>query len=81
VSNYQVVHIDSVPMDQAVKTIVVDCPPNTLVFGGGEAESSSQIDLQDSEPVGNHRGWMITASIAHPNAGVFIAGDAICGDA
>jgi hypothetical protein len=81
VSNYQVVHIDSVPMDQTVKTLTVPCPANTLVLGGGEARSSSLIDLQDSEPTGDHRGWMVVASIAHADANAFIAGDAICGNA
>ena len=78
-SNYQVVHVDSVPMDQTLKEITVDCPPGTAVFGGGEAKSSDLIDIQDSEPAFGNRGWTVTASIARANAGVFIAADAICG--
>jgi Collagen triple helix repeat (20 copies) len=49
-SNYQVVHVDSVPMDQTLKEITVDCPPGTAVLGGGEAKSSDLIDIQNSEP-------------------------------
>ena len=80
-SGYQLVHVDSVPMDQTVKTITVDCPPGTLVLGGGQAKSSDLIDIQDSEPSLDHRSWTVTASIARANAGVFIAADAICGNA
>jgi Collagen triple helix repeat (20 copies) len=81
VSGYQVVHVDSVPMDQVVKTITLACPPNTLVLGGGQAKSSSLIDIQDAEPSFDHRSWTVTASIARANAGAFIAADAICGNA
>jgi Collagen triple helix repeat (20 copies) len=78
-SNYQVVHVDSVPMDQTVKGVTVNCPPGTAVFGGGEATSSDLISIEDSEPAFGNRGWTVTASIARANAGVFIAADAICG--
>ncbi len=80
-SGYQVVHVDSVPMDQTLKTITLDCPPDTLVLGGGQAKSSDLIDIQDAEPSGDHRSWTVTASIARANTGVFIAADAICGNA
>jgi len=49
-SNYQVVHVDSVPMDQTVKTLVVSCPAGTLILGGGEAKSSTLIDFAAAEP-------------------------------
>jgi len=81
VSGYQVVHVDSVPMDQTLKTITLNCPPNTLVLGGGQAKSSDLIDIQDAEPSLDHRSWTVTASIARANAGVFLAADAICGNA
>jgi len=80
-SNYQVVHIDSVPMDQTVKTLVVSCPAGTLILGGGEAKSSTLIDFAAAEPGNDHRSWTVTATIARANAGAFIAGDAICGEA
>jgi hypothetical protein len=78
-SNYQVEHVDSVPMDQTVKTITLPCPPNTLVLGGGEAKSSDLIDFLETHPSGDSRSWIVVASIARANAGVFIAADAICG--
>lgn len=78
-SNYQVVHLDSVPMDQTIKEVTVDCPPGTAVFGGGEAKSSDLIGIEDSEPAFGNRGWTVTATIARANPGVFIAADAICG--
>jgi hypothetical protein len=78
-SNYQVVHIDSIPMDQSLKTIAVTCPQGTLILGGGEAKSSNAIDIQDAEPGIDHRSWTITATTARPSASTFIAADAICG--
>jgi hypothetical protein len=78
-SNYQVVHIDSIAMDQTVKTITLSCPANTLVLGGGEAKSSDLIDFQETHPSGDSRSWIVVASIARANAGVFVAADAICG--
>ena len=77
--HYQVVHVDSVPMDQTVKKITVRCPPNTVVLGGGEAKSSSLIDINDAEPSGFDDSWTVAASIARANPNVFIAADAICG--
>jgi hypothetical protein len=74
-----VVHIDSVAMDQTVKTITLDCPANMLVLGGGEAKSSDLINIQDSEPSGPSA-WTVTATIAKANAGALIAADAICGE-
>ena len=78
-SNYQIVHVDSVPMDQTLKTITLDCPPGTLVLGGGEAKSSTLIDIQDARPSGGPSGWTVTASIPKADASAFIAADAICG--
>lgn len=78
-SNYQVVHVDSIPMDQTVKEITVNCPPGTNVLGGGEAKSSDLIEIESSEPAFGNRGWTVDATIAHANAGAFIAADAICG--
>jgi Collagen triple helix repeat (20 copies) len=77
--SYQVAHVDSVAMDQTVKTITLHCPPDTLVLGGGEAKSSDLIDFQETRPSGDERSWIVVASIARANAGVFIAADAICG--
>jgi hypothetical protein len=78
-SNYQVVHVDSIPVDQAVKTISVSCPQGTLILGGGEAKSTTAIDFADAEPGIDHRSWTVTATIARPSATAFIAADAICG--
>lgn len=78
-SNYQVVHVDSVPMDQTVKEITVNCPPGTNVLGGGEAKSSDLIEIESSEPAFGNRGWTVDATIARANPGAFIAADAICG--
>ena len=78
-SNYQIVHVDSVPMDQTIKTITVAWPPNTSILGGGEAKSSSLIAFQDAPPSGDQRGWTLTASIPKADASAFIAADAICG--
>ncbi len=78
-SNYQVEHVDSIPMDQTLKTISVDCPANTVVLGGGEAKSSSLITFVDAEPSFDHRSWTVTASIPRVDSTAFIAGDAICG--
>lgn len=61
--------------------ITVPCPPNTDILGGGEAKSSPLIDINDAEPTGFDNSWTVAASIAHANAGVFIAADAICGAA
>ena len=52
---------------------------SVLVLGGGEAKSSTIIDFEAAEPGDDHRSWTVTASIARPNAGAFIAADAICG--
>jgi Collagen triple helix repeat (20 copies) len=77
--HYQVVHIDSVPMDQTIKKLTVQCPPNTYILGGGEAKSSSLIDINDAEPTGFDDSWTVAATIAKADPNAFIAGDAICG--
>jgi Collagen triple helix repeat (20 copies) len=77
--HYQVVHIDSVPMDQTIKKLTVHCPPNTYILGGGEAKSSSLIDINDAEPTGFDDSWTVAATIAKADPNAFIAGDAICG--
>jgi hypothetical protein len=66
-------------MDDTTKTITLDCPPGKVLLGGGEAKSSSLIDIDEAAPDGQSR-WVVTATIARANAGVFIAGDAICGN-
>lgn len=78
-SNYQVEHVDSIPMDQTLKTISIDCPAGTVVLGGGEAKSSSQITFVDAEPAFDHRSWTVTASIPRVDQNAFIGADAICG--
>ena len=77
--HYQIVHIDSVPMDQTVKKITVRCPPNTEILGGGEAKSSPLIDINDAEPTGFDDSWTVAATIAKADPNAFIAADAICG--
>lgn len=54
-SKYRLVHVDSIAMDQTVKTVILDCPPNTLVLGAGAAKSSDLIDIVEAEPTGDSR--------------------------
>ena len=80
ISNYQQVHVDSVPMDRTVKVVTLTCPRGTNILGGGAAKSSSLINIETAEPTGTDK-WTVAASIPKVDASAFIAADAICGEA
>jgi hypothetical protein len=83
ISGYEIVSVDSIPLDARVVEYSVPCPPGKVVLGGGAFASSRLVHFQASQPgvdIGTGRpGWVAVAAASAANPNVFLAASVICG--
>jgi hypothetical protein len=83
ISGYEIVSVDSIPLDATVVEYSVPCPPGKVVLGGGALASSKSVHFMASspgvDPATGRLGWVAVAAASAANVNVFLGASVICG--